>query len=187
MLKMLGVKSTFLLFAAASVAYSVAPAAHATPIQYDFTVHVTNSNSSVLNGSTTNGSFSYDSSSILVGGKHAATGLLTGFDFTFNGISYNAATVNTGFLTFDASGVLTDFLFGTNCNAGTCTVVRSDSFFVSSTAFTFFARTPANSAGTGVTAYSLTPVSVPEPGTLGLFGLGALLLGFFAGTRRRIY
>lgn len=41
---------------------------------------------------------------------------------------------------------------------------------------------------TGVLAniYEGTPPSVPEPGALGMFGLGVLLVGSFAGVRRRI-
>jgi hypothetical protein len=34
--------------------------------------------------------------------------------------------------------------------------------------------------------YVGTPPSVPEPGVLGMFGFGALLIGLFAGLRRRV-
>lgn len=186
MLKNLGAKSALVMFAVAAAAFSFSPVTEATPVKYNFTANVTQSNSSVLKGSTVNGSFSYDSSSIIAGANNKAVDLLTALDFTFNGITYNAATANTGRLTFDSSGTLTDFLFGTNCTAGNCTLVRTDSFLVSSTRFKVFARTPGNAAGTGTTIYSLAPVSVPEPGTLGLFGLGVLMLGLFAGTRRRM-
>jgi hypothetical protein len=186
MLKKLGAKSAFLLFAAAAGAFSFAPVTQATPVHYDFTVHITTSNSNAFKDSTASGTFSYDSSSIVVGGHNDATNLLTAFDFIFNGIAYDTATVNTGRLTFDSSGVLTAFMFGTHCTAGACVMPRSDAFLISSTSFTFFLRTPGTAAGTGTTSYSLAPLSVPEPGTLGLFGLGALMLGLFAATRRRI-
>lgn len=186
MLKNFGVRSAFVIFAVAAAALSFSPVTQATPVKYDFSVNVTQSNSLVLKGSTTNGNFSYDSNSVVVGGNNKATNLFTAFDFTFNGITYDATTANTGLLKFDSSGNLASFLFGSNCTAGRCTLLRSDSFLVSSEEFKFFARTPGNAAGTGNTIFALAPVSVPEPGTLGLFGLGVLMLGLFAGTRRRM-
>ncbi|WP_449423174.1 PEP-CTERM sorting domain-containing protein [Rhodanobacter lindaniclasticus] len=170
----------------AVIGFFFAPVAKATPVNYDFSVFV---NSGPLHGTTLNGTFSYDDSSIVPGGANNALDLLTALDFTLNGTTYDASTANTGKLTFDAVGNLTSFIFGTTCTAGQCTLsTGAGSFLVSNTAFAYFVRRPQLGAGTGTTSYSpvTTPVPVPEPGTLGLFGLGALLLGLFVGARRRM-
>lgn len=183
MFKKAAAKTLLLMFAAA-VALPFAPAAHATPINYDFTVHII---SGPLRSTDANGSFSYDSSSIRPGGTNSALGLLTTLDFTFDGITYTAATANTGYLSFDAAGDLSNILFGTNCVAGDCTLVRGKSWVSRSGTFTYISS-PTGRPGTGQLKFSLVagPVAVPEPGTLGMFGLGALLLGLFVGTRRRL-
>lgn len=189
----LGTKTACSALAAAAVAFSFAPAAQATPINYDFSVHV---NSGSLSGTTENGSFAYDSSSIIPGGTNSTAGLLTALDFTLNGIAYDANSANTGFLSFNAAGDLTGFLFGNNCVAGRCGLIsRGDSWFARTFGrtnnFTYTAVDSLGrpSAGVGNVSYSLAPVSVPvpEPGTLGLFGLGALLIGLFLGVRRRMW
>jgi hypothetical protein len=185
MAKHLGAKFALLMSAAAAVGFSFAPVAEATPVNYDFSVSIT---SGVLDGTTANGTFSYDDSSIVPGGVQTATNLLTSLDFTLNGTTYDATTANTGQLTFDGFGNLISFVFGTDCVVGSCTLGRgAGSFFVSSEDFAYFTRRPLG-AGLGTTSYSpATPsVSVPEPAALGLFGLGALLLGLFAGARRRL-
>jgi len=46
-------------------------------------------------------------------------------NFTRNGIAYDQTTANTGALSFDASGNLTDISFGNNCGAGSCEVKGS--------------------------------------------------------------
>lgn len=185
MSKLLGAKLA-LLMSATALGFSFAPVAKATPINYDFSVLVT---SGPLHGTTANGTFSYDDSSIVFNGVNNATDLLTALDFTFNGVTYGAGTANTGHLKFDGVGNLTSFIFGTHCTAGSCQLgTGAGSFLVSSTAFAYFVRRPQLGAGIGTTNYSpATPsVSVPEPGVLGLFGLGALLLGLFVGARRRM-
>lgn len=174
-----------LLISAAAIAFSFAPTAEATPVNYDFSVSVSNG---PLHGTTANGTFSYDDSSIVLGGVNNALDLFTALDFTLNGTTYDAGSANTGQLRFDAAGNLISFIFGTHCTAGQCKLATgAGSFLVSSTAFAYFVRRPQLGAGTGTTSYSpVTPsVSVPEPGTLSLFGLGALLLGLFVGVRRR--
>ena len=107
----------------------------------------------------------------------------------------DANNANTGFLSFNAAGELTGFLFGTHCVAGRCGLVSGgESWFARTfgrtSAFTYTSVDSLGrpSAGTGEVGYSLAPVAVPvpEPGTLGLFGLGALLIGLFVGARRRI-
>lgn len=185
MSKLLGAKFAFLLSATA-LGSSFAPVAEATPVNYDFSVLVT---SGPLHGATVNGTFSYDDSSIVLNGVNDGTDLLTALDFTFNNITYDTGAANTGQLTFDGAGNLTSFIFGTDCTAGLCKLgTGAGSFLVSSTAFAYFSRRPPG-AGIGTTSYSpaAPSVSVPEPGVLGLFGLGALLIGLFASARRRAY
>jgi hypothetical protein len=57
------------------------------------------------------------------GGLNDNTRLLTGLNFTWDGITYNQTTANTGSLQFGPSGNLTKALFGENCIAGECTVL----------------------------------------------------------------
>jgi hypothetical protein len=73
----------------------------ASPITFSFSVTAT---SGPLDGITENGTFTYDSSSIIPGGANDNVGLLTDLNFTWNGITYNQTTANTGFLAFDSSG-----------------------------------------------------------------------------------
>src|SRR5215472_15642660 len=112
------------LLAAFALALTVGGIANASPITYDFTVTAT---SGPLSGTIEHGTFSYDSSSIVPGGINQAAGLLTGLSFVWNGISYDQTTANTGDLRFDASGHLTEALFGTDCSAGgNCQLVDGD-------------------------------------------------------------
>jgi hypothetical protein len=108
-----------LLAAAAGLALTIAvmPTAEASPITYAFSVTAT---SGPLNGTTASGTFTYDTSSIVLGGTNNATGLLTDLDFTWNGIAYTETTANTGFLAFDTTGTLTDYIFGSTCGPGIC-------------------------------------------------------------------
>lgn len=179
----LGSKFCGLVLAAAIVVFSFATAAQATPINYDFTVDVT---TGPLSGTTANGSFSYDSSSITPGAYNLAMGLLTAFDFTFNGIAYGAATANTGWLAFDAAGNLNDFAFGNSCGPGSCGITISLNDWFVSTGFFGYGLPAFSGIGEGGVTYALAPVNVPEPGTPGLFGLGALvMIGLLVGRRRR--
>ncbi|MGH7030825.1 MAG: hypothetical protein ACREEZ_10405, partial [Stellaceae bacterium] len=107
-----------LAFTAAGVVKS-----EAAPVNYDFSITAT---SGPLSGTTATGTFSYDTSSIVPGGFNNNTGLLTALDFTWDGITYNQTTANTGYLGFDASGALALDAFGNNCSAGICTVVAGE-------------------------------------------------------------
>ena len=176
----LGSKMAFLALAAAAI--SCVPAAEATPVNYNFTVNVTRG---ALAGNIENGSFSYDSSSIVADGFNSASGLLTAFNLTFDGTTYDASTANTGLLGFDAAGKLTSFFISSSCDLCTfapgtdnftITAFPTDGFAYSTAAFDDF--------GFGDVTYALAGVSVPEPGTLGLFGFGLLLLGGVAVRRR---
>lgn len=169
------------LLGLALAAITFAPVAMATPITYNFTVNV---NNGPLAG-TYNGMFSYDSNSIVPGGYNNATGLFTALAFTFNGIAYNAGTANTGALGFDGSGALTYFVFGNNCVAGTCVVTPGNyEWWVLPGTGGFVYSVPGSDVDFGNSSVSYALASVPEPGSLGLFGFGVLLLGFAA--RRRL-
>ncbi len=179
-------KAAILMFAAAALGFSFAPMAEATPVNYDFTVGFLPAGP--IKGEAI-GSFSYDSGSIVLNGTNNGTALLTALAFTLNGITYHAGTANTGFLKFNAAGHLIDFEFGSNCSRGACVLLSgSNSWFIKSPGLAY--SVPGVSRpGAGKVTYELAPVSVavPEPGTLGLFGLGALLIGLFLGARRRMY
>ncbi len=166
---------------AAAAAISFVPTAGATPVNYNFMVSVT---SGPLAGNAENGSFSYDSSSIVPNGFNSASGLLTAFNFNFDGTTYDASTANTGLLGFDSAGKLTSFFISSSCPL--CTFAPgTDNFTVAPGSLGFlYSTTASTDYGVGDVTYSLAGVSVPEPGTLGLFGFGLLLLGGVAMRRR---
>ena len=115
--------ATFCLLAAS---YTLAAA---SPISYAFT---STANSGPLRGSAATGTFTFDSSSVVTGGSNSATALLTGLNFTWDGITYNSSTANTGRLSFDSAGNISSFgtLFGTQCSAGTCGVGNNEDWYV---------------------------------------------------------
>ncbi len=177
----LGKKGASLALAAAVAAISFVPAAQATPITYGFTVNVT---SGPLSGNAQNGSFSFDSSSVTPGNTNSANGLLTAFNFTFNGMTYDAGHANTGALGFNSAGNLTYFFISSSCPL--CTFSKgSENFTITPGENGFLYSTAAfDDFGYGDVTYARTAVHVPEPGTLGLFGFGLLLLGGIAARRR---
>ena len=109
--------NTCLLAAAVGVALALPSidAADATPVNYTFSV---TAGDGPLAGTTAAGTFSYDTSSIVLNGTNPSTGLLTALNFTWDGITYSQTTANTGLLQFGATGMLTRSLFGTNCVPG---------------------------------------------------------------------
>jgi len=179
-------KAVLLGLALTAAAVAFAPAAMATPVNYKFTVDVT---SGPLVG-TYNGTFSYDSGSITPGQKNDGTGL-TALDFTFNGTAWNASTANTGWLGFDGAGNLINFKFGNNCSAGACQIIAgTNQWWVEPGpgGYTYsgfaYSAPGSNDFGLGNVSYALAAVGVPEPGSLGLFGFGLVLLLGMAARRR---
>lgn len=177
-----------LALAAVVLSLAIAPAARATPITYNFTVTATGG---PLQGISSNGSFTYDSSSATPGAYNNANDLLTALDFTWDGITYTAATANSGNLGFDGNGQLIDFMLGDDCDsAGTCySAWGNDHWYAmpGTGVFGFTYTVPAvQGAWHGDVTYSLATMSVPEPGNLWLFAGGMLLaFGGFGVMRRR--
>ena len=157
-----------LLFLAVACSPFISLTVSATPITYNFSVTAI---SGALSGTTANGSFSYDSSSVVPNTSVSATGLLTSLNFTWHGVTYNATTANTGSLDFGAGGVLTTAGFGTNCGAGSCSVTPGAEQWAVAFGNTFFYSIPGGTLGTGTVTIS-GPVTVPEPATLALLGVG---------------
>lgn len=181
----LGSRAVAFVFAATAAVIFIVPAAQATPISYTFSVNVTGG---PLAGNVENGSFSYDSSSVVSGGFNSAYGLLTAFDFTFDGITYNAGSANTGLLGFDSSGNLTSFFISSSCISMGCTYPPgTENFTVTpgTNGFIYSTSTFSDYAYGDVT-YARAGVAVPEPGAFGLFGFGLLLLGV-AARRRSVF
>jgi hypothetical protein len=166
---------------AAAAMLAMSAAATGSPITYDFTVNAT---SGPLSGDTASGSFTFDSSTIPSGGGTVfATGLLTALNFTWDSISYDAVTANTGWLTFNPTGSLTGFVIGNDCTALSCTVITFTPGWLAAPGVMGFgyataAHTPI---GFGNVSYSLAS-AVPEPATFSLLALALACLGI---TRRR--
>lgn len=160
---------------------------------FDFTVTAT---SGSLNGTSASGSFSFDSSIIPAGGGDViSNGLLKDLAFTWHGISYTAATANTGDLRFDASGALTGAIFGNDCTtpgvAPNCEIVFGQetwavAWFSALSQFNFDYSTPSDAhLGLQKGTSAITPASaVPEPASLALFTTG--LLGLACIRRRSV-
>jgi hypothetical protein len=157
-------------------------AALAVPITYDFTVN--GGPDGPLAGVTSSGFFSFDDSIIPAGGGilSAAT-LFSDLGFSWNGIAYDETTAESAALSFDASGALSGWLFGSNCTPGACLISPGlDRWAVLSTAAfgNVFAYTLASTeiVYTVPFAVTVTPraVTVPEPSTLALLGLAALMM-----------
>lgn len=111
-----------LLSLAAAAVLAVPLAAQGKTITYDFTVG--GGGFGPLGNVSSSGSFAFDSSVIPNGGGLiVGTGLLTRLSFTWDGISYDQSTANTGALEFNSGGMLDGLNFGDACNAlGACSV-----------------------------------------------------------------
>jgi hypothetical protein len=157
-------------------------AAQAAIVTYEFTVG--GGDIGPLAGVTASGWFSFDDSIVPPGGGDVnEANLLSDLAFTWDGISYDETTANTGFLVFDASGALTAGAFGNDCDAGRCQASGDNPHdWAVDLGFEFVYSVPdGEHLYFGPVTYSL--LTAPEPGTLALLGLGVLGL---AVARRRV-
>ena len=172
-------------------------AAEAAPITVDFSVTSNDvSNPSYGSGVVGTGYFTFDDSLLPAGGSGRIGNPivpLPTLDFFFNwfDVSFDESTAAIASLTF-VDGVLTDWMIGGSYSPATCGFLRYactssggqqadfDGFATGGIAFTD-AQRPGLAYGNPI-EWSVRDTSVPEPGTLALFGLGALGLAF---THRR--
>lgn len=187
-------KRARLALVATMVVAAFAPAAWATPISYNFTV---SNLTGPLAGNSYHGTFSYDSS-IVVPGEVPGAPQLSDFDFTFDGVTYDAEMVETGLWEFDADGRFAWGWIRSKCVTDLCGFDARpyswaaglyeiepgvQGYFAYSEAF--FGRY-IGMGGVEIFRNMDTPpaLHVPEPGAFGMFGLGVLLLFGTAGWRR---
>jgi len=144
----------------------------ASPITYTFTVTATDG---PLSGTTEDGTFSYDSSSVVPGGQNTTPGLFTSLAFVWNGTAYDQTTANTGFLDFDATGNLTRAVFGNDCAAG-CIIINGTNTWAINLSppggpMEFFYAVPGTEGSFIGSVTAARTVPVPEPTALAFLGL----------------
>ncbi len=187
---------------AMAVAFGVAvmPLAHATPITFyndasgptaeRFTLGCGSTNgdcAGLLEALVSDSPTTYDSTDPLLGSL---------FDLPNAGIATETAFVNANTVGGDS------FATGTKDESGNTIFATSAEYFLIKTgkgpswglvhnlsggSLTLY-YTPVAGTGSGlshITEFGTTSVTVPEPATLGMFGMGALLIGLFLGLRRR--
>jgi hypothetical protein len=133
--------------------------AHAATVTYDFTVE--------LDGTSSSGSFSYSDSVIPPdGGSVSQLGLLSDFQFSWNGLSWDETTANTGALVFDSAGMLTAFWIGSNPGTGGCNLRPTPNICIKANEFIYSPENGVQLRGT--TSYTPRGVLVAEPDALAL-------------------
>ncbi len=171
-------RSTYL----AVVAALLSPmAANADLITYDFTATAPDG---PLAGTVESGSFSFDSSIIPAGGGWLfLDDLLSVVEFTWNGTDYTEATANTGQMGFLSSGELEFAFFGNSCGDGYCDIRPGYDDWTVDTEFGLqYSVAGGDYLWFGSVSAALRETTVPEPGTLALFGIGLAAMGL---ARRR--
>ena len=169
----------FAIIAGLGLALMGAFHAKAVPIGHTFSVTAT---SGPLAGVTENGTFTYDSSIILPNGLINGVSL-THLNFTWNSVTYNETTANTGYLIFDAVGNLLWITFGPACPAlGGCQITYfTNSWWITSgvdgVTGNFVYATPEIDVAKGTAeVFSITTTNIPEPSSLALFSVAGLML-----------
>ena len=192
------IQRTTTQLAAALALLMSAMAAEAVPVTVDFTVTSNDvSNPSWERGVMGTGYFTFDDGLMPVSGNGLVGNPILGLptlDLFFNwfGVSFDETTVKIATLGF-TNGVLSNWTIGGNYSPATCGFLRYACTSSGGSAPDFdavgsggLAFTDAQHAGLayGPVQWSVrgAGTAVPEPGTLALFGLGILGLGF---VRRR--
>ena len=182
--------------AAALALLMSAMAAEAVPVTVDFTVTSNDvSNPSWERGVMGSGYFTFDDGLMPGSGNGLVGNPILGLptlDLYFNwfGVSFDETTAKIATLSF-TDGVLSNWTIGGNYSPAICGFLRYACTSSGGSAPDFdavgsggLAFTDAQHAGLayGPVQWSVRGAAVPEPGTLALFGLGILGLGF---VRRR--
>ena len=177
------IKSTYL----ALLAVLLSPmAANADPITRYFEF---SSTSGPLLFGPTIGSFEYDDSIAPVGGGYVLeTGLFSALSVSFGGFTFDETTANSGWIQFDALGGLLEAHFGNLCVAGSCTIGGGEYWWIRVGVPDFSVNDFSYSGYNGAEGIYRTRdnrlLSVPEPGTLALLGIG--LFGMGLARRRKV-
>ena len=162
----------FLRSATALVCLAMLPSVQAATVTYDFSVLVWNG---PAGGSTASGYFSYDTAIVDPGRNVAAAGLLTDLVFDLDGTSYTEASANTGSLTFNTLGGLAQFLIGTSCGVGSCSVSTGSTGWAINFSGLNYARTGVTGIFSGFApTFALRNSVVPEPASWALVLAGGL-------------
>jgi hypothetical protein len=190
------IQRTTTQLAAALALLMSAMAAEAVPVTVDFTVTSNDvSNPSWEWGVMGTGYFTFDDGLMPVSGTGLVGNPILGLptlDLFFNwfGVSFDETTAKIATLSF-TNGVLSNWTIGGNYSPATCGFLRYACTSSGGSAPDFdavgsggLAFTDAQHTGLayGPVQWSVRGAAVPEPGTLALFGLGILGLGF---VRRR--
>lgn len=182
--------------AAALALLASAMAADAAPITVDFTVTSNDvSNPSYDIGVTGGGYFTFDDALMPVGGSGGVGNPILGLQtldlfFSWFGVSFDESNAKIGTLTF-TDGALTNWQIGGSYLPATCGFLRygctssggaQPDFDALGSGGVGFTDAQRRGLAYGPVQWSVRSATVPEPGTLALFGVGAMGLAF---ARRR--